>query len=79
MTSKPASEKSTMPASVPPAITTSATPRRISANPSPMDAVPVAQARTGHRLGPRAPMLMATCPVAEFASMAGTANALMRR
>ncbi len=55
-------QKGVTPASVPPAIITSAAPRRMTAAASPMPWLPDAQAVTTHELGPRSPSCIETCP-----------------
>ena len=67
-----------MPASVPPASITSASPRRIVSQASPMAWPPVAQAETIAKFGPRAPVLMATCPAATLGMPIGMKNGLIR-
>ena len=54
-------------ASLPPAIMTSASPRRMIAAASPIACAELAQAETGAKLGPFAPVTMATVPEAMFA------------
>ncbi len=59
-------------ASVPPAITASASPRWISRSASPIACAPVAQAEETEKPGPRAPVRIATCPAAALGIIIGT-------
>src|SRR5581483_2942063 len=71
---KPAMVSGTMMASAPPAIITSAAPRWMSLNASPMAWLPVAQAVTTDELGPLAPKRMETSPDAMLMMSMGTKN-----
>jgi hypothetical protein len=76
MAQKPAIESGVIGASADPAMTTSASPRRINSSPSAMASPPVAHARTGHWLGPVAPSMMASCPAAMFGTIIVMRNGL---
>ena len=75
---KPPSVASWMAASTPPAIIRSASPRRIVSQASPRAWPPLAQADTVAKLGPMAPVAMATCPAPTFAMPIGTKNGEIR-
>ena len=64
-------QKGVTPASVPPAIITSAAPRRMTAAASPMPWLPDAQAVTTHELGPRRPSCIETWPADMFTIVIG--------
>ena len=67
-----------MPASAPPAIITSASPRRIVSEDSPIAWPPVAHADTVVKFGPVMPKLIAIWPAPVFGMPIGTRNGLMR-
>ena len=67
-----------MPASVPPAIIVSASPRRIVSEASPIAWPPVAQADTVVKFGPVIPKLIAICPAPTFGMPIGMKNGLIR-
>ena len=64
--------------SVPPVITTSALPSRISRAASPMAWALAAHAVAMHRFGPVQPNCIATVPAVAFAIIIGTKNGLTR-
>jgi hypothetical protein len=68
-----------MAASVPPAITATASPRRIHSAASPMPLPEEAQAETTAKLGPRAPKSMATRPAVMSGIIAGMVKGETRR
>ena len=67
-----------MPASVPPATMTSASPRRMISDDSPMAWPPVAHADTVAKFGPVIPKLIATWPAPTFGMPIGMRNGLIR-
>ncbi len=71
---KPARMSGVIAASVPPARTMSAWPRRIVAAPSPIAVEPVAQAETGAKFGPVMPSWIAIWPLAVSTSADGMKN-----
>ena len=75
---KPPTVASWIPASTPPAIMMSASPRRIVSHASPSAWPPVAQADTVAKLGPMAPVAIATCPEPTFAMPIGMKNGEIR-
>ena len=66
-------------ASAPPVIITSASPRWITLNASPIEFVPVAQAVTVQEFTPFAPRNIDTCPAAMSGISIGTKNGLTLR
>ena len=66
-------------ASVPPAMTAVASPRRIHSAPSPMACAPDAHALTTAKFGPFAPVSMATIPAGMSTIIAGTVKGDTRR
>jgi hypothetical protein len=75
---KPPNVASWMPASTPPAIIRSASPRRIVSHDSPSAWPPVAHADTVAKLGPSAPQAIATWPAPTFAMPIGMKNGEIR-
>ncbi len=73
---KPAMDIGVTAASAPPAIITSASPRRINPRASPMELVPEAHAVTVHPLGPCTPNRIDTCPEAMLAIIMGIKKGL---
>ena len=78
MDANPPMVASWMPASTPPAIIMSASPRRIVSQASPSAWPPLAHADTVAKLGPMAPVAMATWPAATFAIPIGMKNGEIR-
>ena len=74
----PATTIRAMGASLPPAIMTSASPRRIIAAASPIACAELAHAETGAKFGPRAPVTIATVPDAMLPRNIGMKNGLRR-
>ena len=74
----PPTVASWIPASTPPAIIMSASPRRIVSHASPRAWPPVAQADTVAKLGPMAPVAIAICPEPTLAMPIGMKNGEIR-
>ena len=78
MDANPPTVASWMPASTPPAIIRSASPRRIVSHASPRAWPPLAHADTVAKFGPIAPVAMATWPAPTFAMPIGMKNGEIR-